>query len=233
MGLNLKYGTFLFPTETTLVPISKNNIFDGRDIRSRQRQVWQVRTILQAATQSAITTAVAALEAELDDGKTLQLFENDGTTPTGQAITNCKVRGQGFPESTGSEYANKRVVTINFESTADVAGGEQEINFQESISYFGGGPISILQGTIRGKPRKFQTAEFSIFRAIQSGSATGRLAFPDPPGPAFPGHGDENDEPDTERFISHDTNGEERFNLRWTYRFASAEPLNTNPNPWL
>lgn len=232
MALLLKYGTYDFPRQTTLSPISRNFQFDGRGVRSRKREVWAVRTIIQAATQPAIKIAVDDLEAALVDGNTLELFQNDGTTTTGHSITDCRILSINYPESTGPEYANRRTVDIGIESITDVSSASP-INFQESISYFGGGPVSVMQATITGKPRKFQTAEFSIFRAVQSGSATGRTAYPTPPGPAFSGHGDPNDEPETERNVSYTPEGDQRFNIRWTYRFASSEPFTGDPNTWL
>ncbi len=189
--------------------------------------------MIQAVGESDITDAIDALEAALVDGNDLILFWSDGSTPTPHRVDNCQIGAVNYPDSTGAEYANRRTAVISFRGEVDVAGASEVVAFQEGISYSGGGARTVMQETITGAPKKFQIADETVYRATQRGSATGRTSFPDLPGPVFPGHEDGDYEPDHDDLISHLANGDLRYDRRWTYRFASSQPLVGVPNSWL
>jgi len=238
MSLQFKYvhagGTYTFNADTTMIPLERAFLFDAQGRRDRERQTWRIRTVLQAATQDLITTAINSLQSAFanDDGTLTIIQEDNDDTP--HEVASVKVLSIAYPEATGPEYANRRTVEITLEGTSEVSGkADDYVTFTESVSYRGGGPRYHWQETIEGKPQKCQVAEHTLYEATQRGSAVSKgSTYPDPPGPLFPGHELEAN-PELARTAERTEDGELRYRLDWVYKFASSEELVAEPNTWL
>lgn len=85
---------------------------------------------------------------------------------------------------------------------------------------------------LHGQHQKQQVRQYPFYRAIQSGSATGFLAYPDPAPPIWPAawlNRDELPEYDSPRprgqaYVD--------FTVSWNWRFASNTPLFGRPHAW-
>lgn len=234
MGLQAKYNAYTFDTETTLVPFSRRRIYDAQGRHERTEKSCQLRTMIQGDDEDAITTAVAAMLAKMEDGHDLKLYEADGTTPTANSVLDCRITDISFPESTGPEYANRRTVTVTFTGYVEESLADDIVAFRETVRYFGGGERWIMMGGVEGWPRWERTAEHMPWEAVQSGSAEGRTAYPTPPAPLWPGNDFKgNGEPDTTRRPILYPDGRTNYEITWEYRFACFCPLVGDPNTWL
>ena len=236
MILKYEYGggsPYTFTEETTAIQVSTAYVYDSRGRPDKQSQTWQINAYLQASTQSGITSAINSLVSALStsDG-TLTLYINNGTTKSSHEVTNCRLQSVDYPEGSGSEYANHRTVNLTVNGYADISKDDDIVSYQESLSLSGGGSRYILLETLNGVPKKFTQKEKTIYRATQSGSATGKTSYPTISAPLFPGQEiDEN--PSVSKDHTYTESGEERFSISWSYEFASAtEFANTNPNTW-
>lgn len=241
----LKYGSYSFNQYTTSVPISRAFTFDSQGRRDKETQTWTITTVLQDTTQSGIKSKIAALEAALVDGSDLILYHNDGTTPSAHAVANCRIGSIGFPKASGAEYANQRTVEISITGEVTSTKADTIVAFQESVSYSGnGGPRYVWQECLTGVPQKYEAVSHTLYRAVQSGSATGRASdpaaadpYPTPPAPLFPAAllegGIDSAPMELERSTSYDEYGTVLYSIRWTYEFASVDPLEAFPHTWL
>jgi len=231
MGMVLKYGSYTFNSETTVVPIEHRFEFDAQGRRDREVQSWRIRTVLQDTSTSGLNTKSSTLEAAMVNGSTLTLYYPNGSTKTIHEVEDCTVSSISWPNATGPEYAVQRTVQVEIRGYVDATKDDDLVSFQESISFSGGGARYVLQETITGTPVKHRVAENTIFRASQQGSATGKTGYPSPPGPAFPGNeAEENPELGYEH--SRTADGDDRYTLRWRYVFASAFEMQGVPSTW-
>ena len=237
MGLQIKYNSYTFDTETTLSPISKVYALDQKGRRSTETQTWTIRTTLRATGEANITTAINTLEAAMEDGHDLVWYQTNGTTKTPHEIITSDQRGGvqitniSYPESTGPEWAVQRVAVITFTGVKDLATITDDVlAFQESISYRGGGHRKVMHETISGRPQgPYTTATNTIYYATQRGSMTS-TTLKSEPAPIFPGF-EIYGEPIT-NLTPTTTNGKILYLLTWEYRFQSAYPMTIQPNTW-
>ena len=236
----LKYvytdGSYSFGEETTAMQISTKYVYDSRGRPDKQEQSWQIKAMPQATTQAEITTAINAIvTAMANDGGTLTLYNNDGTTSSSHAVTNCRTQSINYPEGTGAEYAanGRRTIEITVTGYADITKDDDIVSFQESLSFSGGGSRYSMVETLFGIPKKYTDTVNTIYRATQQGSAVGKTSYPTPPGKLFPGQ-EVTANPRISKNHSYNEAGETRFSISWTYEYASAtEFANTAPNTWL
>lgn len=237
MGLKLKLvsASYTFDTETTVCPFDRQYIYDAKGRREREERSVRISTVVQGVNEAAITTAIAALMVVLDaaDTDTLRLYEVDGTTPTENEIEDIRIRRVSFPNSTGPEYAVRRVVNIDVTGYVEISGKADDIiRFQESLHYTGGGDRYVHIGKTEGRPEKYRVAEYTTYFATQSGTAVGRTSYPLRPEPIFPGHLVKSDmDLDIAPFRTDD--GRLNYQTMWVWNFASAYPMEDYPNTWL
>jgi len=232
----LKYdtgSTYSFNESTTAMQISTQFVFDSRGRADKQEQTWQITTVIQDDSQTGITSKISDLVSALSEPEgTLTLYNNNGTTPSAHIVTNCHTQSISYPKGTGAEYANQRTVELSVTGYTDIPKDDDIVSFQETLSFSGGGARNILHETISSTPKKYQTNKKTIYRVTQSGSATGKTAYPTPPGKLFPGQEIE-ENAQTTKNAPYKESGEQRFNITWSYQYASAtEFANTDPNTW-
>ena len=233
----LTYGSYSWDAnEAQLVGIDKRVEHNARGYRERVIEKWTVRGIKQAASQAALTTALAAMEAALSqDGLALTFYLDDAATATVHAIAastlfGVRVKGLRYPSGDGAEYSTFRTWEADFEAEA-IASGSNSIlvSFQETLSFQGGGPRFVFLQTITGQPQKQLVAQSTPYRVVQSGSASQLGSYPAVPGPLWP-----DAEHLEERRISR--RGPElgkgftgEAGVNWSFSFESAVPLNGFP----
>lgn len=225
----IKYNSYQF-NAAVFIPMGCNFEFNNRGAAVRKRHNWKVKAILDGATESAINTAISALETALTQDGTLTLYKTD-TTATVHTITPCKVGAISYPDSSGAEFATRRTVEIEFTAVSNISGSENLLTFQESIDYSGGGPRVAWVETVEGPPRKFTTAEQTLYRASVRGSATGKSSYPTPPAAIWPGQ--EVEPVKVTRSITPNNDGTTNYNISWAYEFAGPDEFVGVPNTWL
>lgn len=235
MGMVFKYvgsaGTYIFNDETTMGDIGKDKAFDSRGRASGYNHSWTLKTVLQAATQSAISALVTAFEVKMVDEGTLTLYNSDGTTTTPHTLTNCRINSIKYPESTGAEYANKRTVEIQITGFQKVAQTDNLITFTESLALNGGGARMWGYENVQGLPIQGIAAQNTFYYGHQSGSASGYNQYPTAPAPLFP-YAELLDRRSSVKSTNY-INDELVYNISWNYSFRSPTELSGDPNTWL
>lgn len=223
----LKWGSYAHSQDEVGIRIQKRSIFDTFNRRMGMIHDWTIIGAIHASSQSALTTALDALETAYDsDGLDLKLFLNDGTTETQHVLVNSatfggtKVTGFGYldgPWKMRCEYANRRTFWITIRG--EIRTGTGQYSWHERMSVRGtGGSKWRYMPRLTGAPiaQTLQTA--TPFYYVQEGSAFGRTAYVSPPGPVYPSI-----EHEEMREVTYDTpkdmriGGNELYRTTWRY----------------
>lgn len=232
----LKYGSYSFDDNEAAIVISKRSNFSDRGRLEYTRETWTVSGVKHADTQAALTTALAAMRAALQNGYDLALYLGDGTTLTDHYMLNSAARGGvrvtllDFPKGDGAEYSTFRTYSIQFE--ADYYNtSEQLVQFDEEITIEGtGGPRKFFIEVLEGPPVEQIAVQRTTYRATQSGSVTGFGAFVQPPAPLWP-YAERGEQRKITRSGPKVAAGNRLdYVTKWSYSFESASPLVGNPN---
>lgn len=93
-----------------------------------------------------------------------------------------------FPEGKGAEHVTYRTYTVEFSALLSTGRGASGgvLQFDETLSMEGGGPVFGHIETLIGKPVKQQFRRNAVFKATQEGRITGSFGYPSIPPPIFP-----------------------------------------------
>ena len=240
MGLQLKYNGYTFNTETTLVPMSRVYSFDARGRRNKMVQTWSITTIIEAATETAITTAIDLFESKMVDDYDLILYQTNGTTPssheidTDTCVAGVQIHSINYPQSSGVEYANRRTATVEFSGTTEISTGDNVLAFQESVSIVGTGDLRwVAMETMEGNPRRYTVADKTLCYATQTGSAVGRSSYPTPPSPLWAAV-EHKDRRQIVRTPIRNADASTDYTIQWTYAFTAGKAFNIQlPGTWI
>ncbi|MFN0051081.1 MAG: hypothetical protein ACKV0T_02760 [Planctomycetales bacterium] len=233
----LRYGSYAHDQNECALVISQRAVYSARGERQLVRETWRVTGIKQAATQTALTAALAELRSAYNvNGRDLGLFLDDGVTPTDHvlnsslALGGVRVLELEFPEGTGAEYSTFRTYRLTVEADFPDRGSGL-LEFDEALSFEGtGGPRRVFLETLEGPPQEQIGAQLTTCRATQQGRAVGDQAYPVPPPPIWPAA----ELPERRRITlktPQRTAGDyTRFAIEWQYTFESATPLSALPN---
>jgi len=236
--MHVRYGNFNHETGGVNLSVSRDTVRDSGGIAISIRQSWNVSGDLIGTSQSDIDAKVAALTTAYNsDGHDIALVLDTGQDSSlalysADCIGGTKVtKIPSFPSMRDAAYQTFLPFTL-------VVTGEQRIadrdalisSWNESITTSGGGSRYTLIETLTGRPIKQRTRRYTIYRATQSGQATGRDAYPTPPLPLWPAALMES--PTVTRSAPTRRGGGDYqdFTISWSYRFESAVPLLGNPN---
>jgi hypothetical protein len=247
MSTVLKYGTYSHsPDEVMLDNIGRTLEFNDSGVLNSAKLRWDFSGKLKASSQSALGTAILAMESAYAVVGSDLIFTLDGTTQSAHAVlgTNCLYGPRCIELSFGneiqSEYATMRSYKISMEAVLEYNASSSSststvTSFDESISVEGGGKRRIMAEYIVELPRSFIVAQKTVARATQEGSATGRNGYPSIPSPLWPSN-----EMEDRRQISkkspklQDGNTARSFEVTWRYEYEFSErPTLTVPNRWL
>lgn len=240
--MQIRYGNYTHAEGEVSLAISKNVIDSDTGDPIAEIERWQMQGELLATSEATMDSAVRALKTAYSvDGRDLSLLLSSGSVSalslkSNDCVGGTKVRERpGFPDFKGAGYVSRLPFSIVVEGERDLTGGG-EINvvaFSESLRLEGGGARFGMKETLNGLPIRQQLRVATIFRATQSGEATGRFYWPTPPPPLFPSAlvGAPSVERRSPRRRSsvgryrHDT-----YTISWQYVYESAVPLRGNPN---
>lgn len=232
----VKYGTYAHENNEVTVAISRRSQYSQRGILEYTRESWVMRGFIQAASQSALTTAIDSLRtAYATNGYDVGLYLDDGTTLTSHYMTSSNARGGvrvvdlEFPEGEGAEYSTFRSYGITLE--ADFYNtSDNFLEWDEEISFEGtGGPLRVFIPTLDGLPQEQITAQYTTYRATQEGSALGLGGYPFYPPPIWP---------DAElQFLRRTSQKAPKrigsdyvgYGISWSYTFESVSPISGRP----
>lgn len=210
-------------------------------------ETWDLNGFLQADTQLLLNKAITDIEDAYEaGGKDLVLFFDDGITESAHKLISSKSIGgtrvlstPSFPEGRGAEYTTFRRFTIQVAADFLPSGALRSnfLNFQERLTFTGGGPRFIMLQAINGLPQRQRVAEATPFRLVQSGSQIGQTRRLPANPPLFPQdeHIDQRQivQGGPKRNASGATAFFTEFTTSWQYNFESTRPFRAFPTPWL
>lgn len=222
--------------EIQIRSIQRQAYYSDRGNLAGIRHTYQLRGVLQAASQAALTTALRALESAYESGPgNCGMYLDDGTTVTAHYLDNrtaaggVKCLGIVYPEGPG-EYTTYRTYEITLEADYQEADNALR-DFSENVTFEGsGGPRKVTIETLDGYVVEQIVSQRTPYRAIQSGSSMYYGAYPSAPAPIWPSA----EMVDQRRItpISPQIEGRNRtvYGIQWQYVFQSATPLAGQPN---
>ena len=233
----LKCGTYSHAQNEAEIFVEKLPYLSDRGYVAGVTHRWKIRGKILAASQSALTTAIAAMETAYGTGgKDVGLYLDDGSTLTAHYLTNSQAAGGvrvtriAYPEGAGGEYSFWRSYEIDLE--ADYQTGNVALrDFSESITYQGnGGPRRVLIETLDGFVVEQIVAQRTAFRAIQTGQASLYGSYPRPPAPIWPAA----ELPELRQIVpigpQREGSNLTAYGIQWQYTFQSASPLSGTPS---
>ena len=243
----VKYGTFTHKLDEVALSINRSTTLNKANAIAFVTETWDLSGFLTADTQLLLNTEITNLETAYESGgKDLILFFDDGSTKSAHEMISSEsigglriLAGPGFPEGRGAEYTTFRRFTIQVAADFLPSGSFRSnfLDFQEQLSFTGGGPRFVMLQAINGLPQRQLVAQATPFRLIQSGSQIGQLRRFPPNPPLFP-----QDEHIDQRQINQSgprRNGTganlvfTEFTTTWQYNFESIGPFKAFPTPWL
>lgn len=240
MTVQLKWGSYAFDAGSVAITTSVETVRNEYGRPYKQRKRISCDGTLTGSSQSAVDTAIAALDAALKvpyQDLTLYL---DGGGESSTKLSNSDslsgvviVSGPDYPSSEGGEYVNKRRFTFAAEAEYALSGTSNWlVSWSESLRFSGGGSLYVLKPAIIGPPQKQRLIEQTPYHATQSGEAVGFLAYPRPARPIWPADLVRAGEPEYIAPKRVATRRYEGWTVRWNYEFASASPLVGLPTLW-
>lgn len=201
----LKFGDYSHSIGEADVSMRQVRQYSDRGQMVGILHTWTIKGVLQAASQSALSTAITALEAAYSSRRRvgIGLYFDDGTASAhnltaARSLSGVKVtNGPDYPTGSGGEYSTYRSYEIVVESlqpptdeSGDPLPPEQNpantpgangvpvllMEWEETLSFSGGGPRYVFLELLEGDPVRQIVAQRTPYRARQSGSA---LAFQD------------------------------------------------------
>lgn len=239
----LKYGTYQHPSSEVSLRIVTSSLWTN-GFRYGYTRRWDVDGFLQAATPTALTAAIVALEnAYSFDGNDAAFYNDDGSLSahvllSSTSFTGVKiVGGVTYPEGTGAEYSTFRKYAITLEASYFSQALNHLMEFSETLEFRGGGKRNVWVPCLIGEPQGQTTIQQLPGEAIQSGRAVGRSSYPSAPAPIWP-----------QFFLPEESSlrtiGPQRtgpvlgfpgfinFGIEWSYKFKGPEAFTGLPNVW-
>lgn len=246
----IAWGSYQADEGSTFVATDLATSESPTGLPMEQTYTFTLRGTLTGTSQSDMKTKILALEAAfrvrrqdlilyMDDGNaSAVLLKNNGST-TGTFVR----RGPYYPTTEGAENALFRTwevvvsATYPFGVLPDGTGTPSfppgyAMTFTESLSISGGGALYVHKPNVLGPWQKQLVYPQTPFVAVQSGSATGYLDYPNVPPPVFPAALKET------RPKVNLTGPQQKgllltgHGVAWEYQFESVTPLVGVPTFW-
>lgn len=238
----LAYGNYRHELAEAGVAIARETVFSPMAMPIATREHWRIDGILQAETQDALTTAIEELSrAYRLQAQDVTLYLPDGSTPTAHRILSRNtiggvrvVKPPSFPENKGAEYSTYRSYTIELEAETPVENaGEIMLQWDETLSFTGGGPRWVYLPVLSGPAIKQLVQQQTTYRVTQSGR--GGLSGLSPAGCTIWLDAWHSDASSVTRKLprlsgSGSSAVETEFEVTWNYQFESASPLVAQPS---
>lgn len=236
--MQLVCGSYSHADNEVTIAVTKEPVRNsgGQTLGIMER--WSIDGQIQASTQAALTTAMAALEtAYRNISGDLLLYDN---TPAvshhaiyqSQTIGGIRLAGPiEWINTTGAEYSTFRTYRLIIEAQIPVSRPTDLVSWREVISVRGGGPRRVAVEYLEGPPELQTVVQSTAYFASQSGQAVGYTAFPLAAPPLWPDYltdGGQVERGTPERLGSSYAN----YPISWTYEFASPQSLTPSMSPW-
>ena len=239
----LAYGNYRHELAEAGVAIARETVFSPMAVPIATREHWRIDGVLQAETQEALTFAIEELSrAYRLQAQDVVLFLPDGNTPTAHRILSRNtiggvrvVKPPSFPENKGAEYSTYRSYTIELEAETPVENaGEIMLQWDETLSFTGGGPRWVYLPVLSGPAIKQLVQQQTTYRVTQSGRAVGYMDYPLPAAPIWLDAWHSDSSSVTRKLPRLSGSGssavETEFEVTWNYQFESASPLVAQPS---
>ena len=245
-GMFLKYGTHSHAIAEAAIGINRDVLLTGAQTPYAYLERWDIDGFLTADSAAEIKTAIEALEdAYATDGLDIVMMLPDGISESSHKIDSSATNGgvritrrPSFPTGRDGEHSTFRTYGISLEAEIKIANPATALrDFSETISFSGGGPkFGHLEPNV-GIPQKQKLKQNTVFKAVQSGTATGLYVRPNLPYPIWPqalvspiGYPVTKTSPrrvGTGSALTHMDWG-----IQWSYEFESTYALIGNPTLW-
>lgn len=240
----LKWGSYSHAeNEVEIASIRRQSAFNEAHVRTGILETWTIRGMLQASTQALLTTAINDLEAAYeDDGRDLNFYTDAGSTLSAHSISSSATKGGtrvvslAYPDGKGGEYSTYRTYEIVIEAEFPLNDDLNMVQFEESLTFAGGGPKFVVLQPLNGAPIRQRVADATPFTASQDGRAVGYLRYPVIPRPFWPNDEHRERRRTTERSPQLEGFGGQRYyanyEVTWHYEFEAGFPLYAHPHLW-
>src|SRR5690348_9873277 len=234
------FGTYGFPVNGALIGTHTEVIRNAGGVPYKLKQSIAVTGSLLVAGQADAALQESQMRTALmipyQDLKFLQ--DSGATTPVGLtnlgSLSGVICTRLRFPTTDRGEYATLRHFEAEFEAEyvyPTLNPFAQLLEFTETLSFEGGLPIFRHRLAVEGYNQKQLVYPQDTYRAIQSGTAKGRIAYPTVPGPIWPFALKEapkisNTSPHLDGLVF------EGFGVSWHYEYEDIGPLIGLPNLW-
>jgi hypothetical protein len=234
----LKIGNFAFQNCCVGPRISRLPNFNAAQQQWSYVERWDLEVWLLNPTGSQ-TMIANAEKAFQKNGVDVILYQPDGKTKSAHQMLSRNsfggtqiVQRPQYEDAKGAEHVTYRTFQAAIAATFLVENPNTLLkDFTEEISFAGGGPRFGHLEPLIGLPVKQLRKQNTIYRATQSGHATGIIGFPTIPFPVFPDALIE--APDVVKAGPVRIGGAfTDFMISWSYRYEAAFPLFGNPTPW-
>jgi len=233
-----KYGSYQHAANEVAITVNRTALRADNGVIRATRVSIGLRGRYQADTQAGITSGLSGLEAAYTDGRgDFGLYLDDGTL-TQHYIRAADTAGGirimkavSYPVGDSAEYVTYRNFEVELE--ADVLTDVGILDWRETITVSGGGPMVIWLEPLNGAPQAQLVKQQTTYKATQSGSATGHLGPVTPPDPLWPAFYQKNKS--SASSTSGKRNGPRNapfytdFVTTWNYAFESNIPFEGNP----
>lgn len=241
----LQYGSYTHALGEARVVITRDPLENAAGDYYGYVERWDIEGLLLADDTTALSTAIAALEAAYAaGGYDLTLLLPDGVTPSQHRLlaASCKggtkiARPVSYPVGAGAEYTTFRTYSLAIAGEIPLASGQNPIvEWRETLAFVGnGGPRFVVQELRNGPPQIQQVSERTPVRCVQSGRAVGYQHYPFPPQPIWPVF--EQREQRQVNLTSPELTGSgasrsfQNYEITWSYSHLAPMPLSGYPHP--
>lgn len=237
--MQLVCGGYTFPDNEISLRVHKQRKYSPRGRKMTQEVFWEVIGSRLVDGAAALTASLATLEASINDGNDLVLYDNDGsptihTLSSSGSLSGVQVLAPveypgGNPGVWGmsTEYVNRRTYRIRFRAEyLDYDDGL--VMYSASLTRIGdGGPKNVWSQSLTGIPIPQTVRQYTKCLLIQQGRSVGLLGYPIPDPPLFGNPYINNDRvrltEETPRQLY--ANASLMWPVSWTYTFESPGVL--------
>ena len=231
----LKYGSYQHADGEVDISVNKNAVMTARGTVEKVVEQWKITGILRDTSSTGLSTKASALQTAYGTNNLdLCLYHSVGVAShlhlnPSEATGGIRVLSVNFPKGAEKgEFANARHYEITVEAIyPNLVDGL--LQFQETITFSGGGPRVVWVEVLNGPPVRQEVGEYTVYRATQTGHAVGLFSYPSIPVPFASFY-----ENRPARQISY-SGGQLQgtfysgYGVQWSYQFESDSSLSGNP----
>ncbi len=248
--IQLVYRNFPFGVNQTELRTHVEPLYSSVGQLYAFRQVIDVKGyLLTTVTDGNITNQQADLTQQENALKTALavpygnlVFKQDSGVDSSEALLNAQsiegvriTSGPHFTTTMGPEYCTVRTFEFTAEAeTSAVGSANYALSFQETLRFWGGGPVFLFKTAINGPPQKQNPIQAAPYYASQQGTIVGYrtwLPATPPKAPQALLKAPEISQSSPTRRAPFN-NGYQGFETTYQYEFGSAGPLRFLPTLW-